>query len=91
VYEKMTTGATLGEALQRAMDDPVVRERSFTTPLALAHLRRGRAEEGEGSGAPLSKKTETSTEPGGQERDGRSAGQQDRGKGRQGERKRKKG
>jgi len=45
----LLTGSTLSEALQRAMDDPVVRERSFTTPLALAHLKRGR-DEGVASG-----------------------------------------
>jgi len=36
-------GMTMGDALQKAMDDPVVRERFFTTPLALAHLKRGGA------------------------------------------------
>jgi len=37
----LLSGATMAEAMQKAMDDPVVRERSFTTPLALAHLKRG--------------------------------------------------
>jgi len=44
----LLTGSTLGEAFQKSMDDPVVRERSFTTPLALSHLKKGRTEE-EGS------------------------------------------
>jgi len=37
----LLVGMTMGEALQKAMDCPVTRERFFTTPLALAHLKRG--------------------------------------------------
>jgi len=37
----LLAGMTMGEALQKAMDCPVTRERFFTTPLALAHLKRG--------------------------------------------------
>jgi hypothetical protein len=39
---KIMKGASLESALRAAWADPVVKERYFTTPLALAHLKRAR-------------------------------------------------